>query len=306
LGAELVPSASQGRKRGKHDVAVDNRGNARLPVSLQAFDEEDFLRFELDPPQLDTSPGTAGFSKLRVKARKGFWLGPVQTHPFQLVATSDGQVEPKTVAGTFLQKPRIPRWLPRALVALLAIGILGALAWFLLLKPTVESAAKDAVEDPLAAQSAKNAAQDQQLAQQGSAIEGLTGTPLPPPPTPVVEEGLGDPFDGRLFTSRLKGQGAGPNNAQNSLLVPDGVTISLTDLVIGNPDGDSGLVTIQRNTATLLQLRLENFRDLDYHFVAPIVFRAGDRLRLSVVCENAGPTDPCTPALYFSGFRKAA
>lgn len=312
VGAELVPQASQGRKRGKHDVAVDNRGNSRLPITLQAFDENDFLRFELNPPELETAPGTAGFSKLRVKARKGFWTGPVKTHPFRVVASSNGQVDPQLVPGTFLQRPRIPRWLPRAIVALLALAALGVLAWFLLLKPTVESAAKDAVEEPLAAQAAaqraKDAAQDKQLSDQAKAIEGVTGSPLPPQPSPapVADVGLGDPIDGRLFTSRLQGQGAGPNNSQNSYVVPAGATVSLTDLVIGNAEADSGVVTIQRNTSPLLQLRLENFRDLDYHFVSPIVFRAGDRLRLSVICENEGASDPCTPSLYFSGFSKTS
>ncbi len=45
-------------------------------------------------------------------------------------------------------------------------------------------------------------------------------------------------------------------------------------------------------------LRLENFRDLDFHFVTPIVVGKGQQLRLPCdgPCENAG--------LYYSGYER--
>ncbi len=43
---------------------------------------------------------------------------------------------------------------------------------------------------------------------------------------------------------------------------------------------------------------LGNFRDLDYHFVAPIVFTAGQKLVLAADCTSPG----CTPGAYFAGF----
>ncbi|MGH9196340.1 MAG: hypothetical protein ACRD1T_11440, partial [Acidimicrobiia bacterium] len=197
---------------------------------------------------------------------------------------------------------------PRALLALLAIGIVGVLGWFFLLKPSVESAAKEALADPLEKQNAQLAAQTAQLAQQGKAIEKLTGSPLPPVPNApsVFENELGNAFDTRLFTTRTTAQGPGSDSDQNSYVVPQGTVLSITDFVLSSLDatGDSGIVTIARGSQTILQLRLENFRDIDYHFVAPIKVIQGQRVRLSVTCENAGAkaADPCNVALYFSGY----
>lgn len=305
VGAELIPQASQGRKRGRHEVAVDNRGNARLPVSLDAFDDDDFLDFDLDPPRLDTAPGTAAFSKLRVKARKGYWRGPVRTHPFQLVASSDGQVEPNAVVGTFLQKPRLPRWLPRAIMALLALGILAALAWFFLLKPTVQTAVKDAVEDEFAIQNAKNAAQDSQDAAQQEAINKLAeaaniSVPTPPPtPAATDAEVAATSTDGRIEVTATAG-----TTRTGFFPVPSGRRLSVTDIVFQNPDGDAAQVTVLRGTAELMKLRAENFRDLDYHFVTPLVFNAGERLVLRIQCTSSSDGQ-CRIGIYYSGFFQA-
>jgi hypothetical protein len=55
---------------------------------------------------------------------------------------------------------------------------------------------------------------------------------------------------------------------------------------------------------------LGNFRDLDYHFVAPILFKPGapQQLSIQVTCKTPGPTTPpdppltqCKPAVVFSG-----
>ena len=74
-------------------------------------------------------------------------------------------------------------------------------------------------------------------------------------------------------------------------------TLFITDLVFSNPAAESGPLQLRRNDDELLVLRLENFRDLDFHFVTPIVFGPGDRLRLTCDdCEQA--------AVYYSGFER--
>ena len=54
-----------------------------------------------------------------------------------------------------------------------------------------------------------------------------------------------------------------------------------------------------RNGQPLLRLRLENFRDLDFHFVTPVVVAAGQTLNLSLACTGSAA---CDPALYYSGY----
>jgi hypothetical protein len=47
---------------------------------------------------------------------------------------------------------------------------------------------------------------------------------------------------------------------------------------------------------------MANFRDLDYHFVSPIVFTSGQKLQVTA----DGCTAQCTPGLYFSGYMPKA
>lgn len=318
VGAELVPQGVTGRKKGRADLAVDNRGNRPVMAQLRASDPDDILQFELDPATMTAQPGTANFSKVKVKAPRRFFRGATRSFPFDLWITAEGQADPTVVHGTFLQKPVLPGWLPRAVMALLALLLIGVLAWFFLLKPSVETTAKDAVEGPLAAQDQKINDQAAQNAAQQDALNKLsegTGVPIPsPPPAPAPSpapagSALGDPIDGRLFTAKLTGQPPGTDNTQNqsgidnAFQVPAGRTLSITDLVISNPDagGDNGTVSVIRDGQVLLQLRLENFRDIDYHFVSPVVVGPDKRLRLSVSCNNTDGDD-CNVALYWAGF----
>lgn len=75
--------------------------------------------------------------------------------------------------------------------------------------------------------------------------------------------------------------------------------MNVRDLVLENPSGDVGLLQIRRGNAVLLSFGLQNFRDMDYHFVQPIVFPSGTPVVVAVSCQNTGKL--CTPAVYFSG-----
>jgi hypothetical protein len=56
-----------------------------------------------------------------------------------------------------------------------------------------------------------------------------------------------------------------------------------------------------RDGFVLVTLRLENFRDLDFHYVTPILVQPGQTLRLDVRCSGQNAS-PCDPSVYFSGF----
>jgi hypothetical protein len=71
-------------------------------------------------------------------------------------------------------------------------------------------------------------------------------------------------------------------------------------MLLQNPDGDTGTLRIQRGDDVLLAFGLENFRDLDYHFIQPVRFTEDEPVVVSVDCRNTTPDD-CTPAVYFSG-----
>ena len=76
-------------------------------------------------------------------------------------------------------------------------------------------------------------------------------------------------------------------------------------MFLQNPNGDTGFVQIKRDGNVLMQSALENFRDLDLHFVAPYMFNPGSKLTMTVACTTPGPTLPnCSVSGSFGGFQK--
>jgi len=292
--AELAPRTSHGSRTGRHDVALDNRGNLPLQAALEGLDPDRRIRFEFDPPALAVEPGGVGFARLLVKPARAFWRGPAVTRPFQVAIRPDapGSV-PLVVDGSYLQESILPPWFLRALIALAALLIGAVLLWVLVLQPQIQSTAAETLRDfgftP----------------KPGSAADGGGGggggeTPSPAPSdslnvTPPPGGGQTQ-VDGRLDTTA-------------NAVSPNAGTLYVTDLVFSNPTGASGDLTLERRTssgtAPLLVLRLENFRDLDLHFVTPITVRTGETLALVANCTPpTTPTTPaaCTPAVFYSGY----
>lgn len=301
--AELIPRTSRGRGRGRHDLAIDNRGNTRVNASVTGVDPEGTLRFEFEPPAVAVEPGTAQFGKVSVQPASRFWRGTPKTLPFQLLIAEDGKA-PVAVDGTMLQEPVLPKWLWKAVLALLALILLLVLLFLTVLKPVVKSAAKDAVKKPVAeAKQAAAAAQDAAKAAGAPApagggaattttvaSSGGGGTPTTTATATTIASGgggsasgVGDSFDTRLAPAPVAG-----GNDTKSFTVPAGKTFSLTDFGLQNPGGDTGQVLLKRSGTVVWQSALENFRDLDEHFVTPIVFKAGETVDLTVSCGVPG------------------
>jgi hypothetical protein len=310
--AELVPRTSRGSSSGSHDLAVDNRGNARLSAELEATDADRQLTFDVKPPAVVVEPGMAAFAKIRVSPAKRFWRGQPKTRPFQLYVKPEGGL-PIMLDGTLLQEAVLPPWFLKALLAIVGLLVALVLIWLLLLKPSIQSAASEAVASPLASlkgdvnEALGNAGLPTMPADGSTSgpatptpaptptptpaptpAPGETATPTPaptPPPTPaVLIPGLGNPIDGRL-------------DATTTSVTPAG-TMFITDLVFSNPNGVPGALVVLRDSTPLLQLRLNNFRDYDLHFVTPIVVLATQSLNLSLACESG----PCDPAVFYSGY----
>lgn len=293
--AELVPRTARGRIAAKQELALDNRGNARVNASLTASDPDDVLRFNLAPPGLVAEPGTASFTRLRVRPKKRFLRGAPKSHSFRVLVQPE-LGEELSVDGTMVQEALIPRWAPIALLALAAL----VAAWFALIKPEISSQAKKAAEEVLGAQLVG-------APQSGGGNPSGGSPPTSPPTAPptTAPAPVNAPFDRRLGVTTCQPTGSG---CTATYQVPANRVVSLTDLVLQNPKGDFGRIRIRRGGGLLLEVALQNFRDLDYHFVAPIVLGPGSKLTVEVTCEDSTdpsrgtPVPPCTPAVYFSGF----
>ena len=118
-----------------------------------------------------------------------------------------------------------------------------------------------------------------------------TTTTTAPKPASSSSSGLppGPVVDGRLVLTS-------PGTA--TFTPPAGKSYQLTDIVLENPKGDTGTITVLRSGTPLMVLALDNFRDLDYHFVSPIVFPSGAKLQLNAACSSPD----CTPGMYFDGY----
>lgn len=290
--AELLPRTAHGRRRARYELAIDNRGNTRVNARLAAADPDNLLRFTFDEPAVVVEPGTAGFAKVTVWPKRRFWRGPPRTIPFQVTAEPEG-APALTADGTMMHEAVIPAWAPKA-VAGAAAAVLGlAILWLALLRPSVRSAAKEAARDEAKKELASDAGAAGREAARTAAQQEVAASVGPTAREAARQEvakqlGTGSAVGGPAIDGRL-----GPNK---SYQVPLGKLLQLTDIVLENPAGEKGTLSVLRNGNALLVLSLENFRDLDYHFVAPPLFKAGDKLELKGDCTNKD----C--GIYFSGF----
>jgi hypothetical protein len=288
--AELAPRTSRGRTGATHDLAIDNRGNTVLNASVTGLDPDRTLEYDIKPPALVIDPGSAAFTKVGVKPRSRFWRGQPRTHAFQLQL--DGGQAPVLVGGSMLQEPMLPPWLLKALGLLVAALIALALVWLLFLQPAIRSTAQERAEEVLAGvgitpnPNANGNGNGSGQPTPTPTSPGQTTSPGTPTPTPGPA-GVQTPRDGRLQA------GAAPESPS------DDRTLYVTDLVFSNPNGTSGTLRLRRAGEDLFVLNLDNFRDLDFHFVTPIAIGSDQSLRL--LCDGAcdGP-----PAVYFSGYER--
>ena len=284
--AELAPRTSRGRGGASHDLAIDNRGNAPLNASLSAADPDRLLNFEVIPPGIVADPGTASFAKVAVKPRQRFWRGSARTRPFQVLVEQPGSGS-ITVDGTMVQEAILPSWFMRALLLLLGLLVAAAILWVFLIRPAIQATAEERAEEVLAAVGI-TPGPDPVPNPNPNPNPNPTPTPVPGSsqgPAPPVVVGLGELIDGRIDA------GGAP------LVGEPGKTLFITDLVFSNPvDTAVGDLSLDRAGERLLGLRLENFRDLDFHFVTPIAVLAGQQV--SLTCGG------CTASLYYSGYQR--
>ncbi|GAA4922141.1 hypothetical protein LX16_4832 [Stackebrandtia albiflava] len=309
--ADVVPRTSHAVRTGRHEIAVDNRGNVPVEVEVSGSDPDDRLDCDARPDTHVIPPGQAVFTRLHVRARKRLWRGRPVTHPFTAVVTAPDPVggEPDRIPldGALVQRPLIPRNAPRWLAALLALAVALVAVWFLLLKPAVETAATEAVESPMQelaeemeavgdkADDAKTAAEEAE-----AAVEGTEGEEEPAAPETVET-----PVTVRLETTV-------PDNGTGTAThtVPAETVLAVTDLFLENPQGDAGKLEVLIGGKVWRTFALANFRDLDFHHVTPIEVPAGQPVQLRVTCETPGdrlagvPADRCFTAIALSGVNR--
>jgi hypothetical protein len=328
LQLELSPKTSRCRTKAVHEVVVENSGNYPIPVEVITNDPEEQLKLSLDHSALTVQPGTSAFLKLKAKPYDRFLRGADKRLPFGVTAIAQDQ-PPVNMDGTVVQQQMLPKWLLPAAVAVLTAAVVLAVLWFTLVKPTVQTAAREAgkaaAEEAtaelqeqadlserraVAAEEKANAAQKKvdEMAANGGPPGGTGGGGRGATTDDKgVDISNGTAVDFRITTDA----DAQADPAEfDSFTVPNGAippdkTLVLTDIILQNPRGDSGTLAIKRGDDVLYATGLQNFRDMDFHFLEPWTFSPDQPLTVEVSCQLPGAPEPatgkCTPAVSFSG-----
>ncbi len=286
--AELLPRIAHGRGRKRVRVAIDNRGNVPL-VAQVAGQSDDRLGLSTPTPDVAVDPGHTEFVDIDLRPVKRVWRGDQVTHQFSVLLSPVDTDEPFVLPGSYVQERVFPKWLWKLLLALLLLLLALLALWFFVLKPTIESAARDAVEEPLAQANDKSDAAAQQAdsaAQKANdALEAVGETPEPVEP---VSTSTTSDVDIRFELADVPG---GDPDESDRWTVPANSVLRITDVVISNPRGDFGTLTIENRdvAAPIFTTGLENFRDIDFHFVTPLQLVAGDELFTTLDCARIAP-----------------
>lgn len=291
--AELTPRLSQGRTGAGFQLALDNRGNHPLTVSLSAKDQSDALRFALPSTATVVGAGQAAFVRIPVRARRRVWRGTPTPRPFQVTATpAEDGVAPVVLDGTLLHRPILSATALRALLAGLALLAALAVVWFALLRPAVRGAAKEAVKGPV--QAAESKAAEAKEAADRAAAGGGGGGGAAAKPSPSASAGS-SPGTGpapqaqaNLFSTRLTAEAGAGSTKSATYTVPDDKVLRLTDLVLENPQGDAGTVTFSVGGKPLLAPGLENFREQDFHWASALLAGPKQEITITLTCRTIG------------------
>ncbi|APU16196.1 hypothetical protein UA75_21345 [Actinoalloteichus sp. GBA129-24] len=327
LTAELVPQVRRARRRARHLVVARNRGNTPLliaPDDLRFVDGEEQLRFATTSAPTTLDAGASAEIALRVSARRLRWFGRPVVRPFQAVVTAsdppstteaadtaetivetadaaepvDAQPTSVTMDGQFVHLAVLPRWLLWLLGALLALLLL----WFGLVRPAVQSAAREAARE-----------RTEEMAEAGEIPQAPPGPDAGDESSPGTggdpdsEADSGSETDGRPGGSEDGDDGRGPGLGEGEQLsvtievetdegdVETGVhTVAadrlfrVTDVLVSNFQGDEGIVTITFDETVVATIALETFRNQDYHWVTPIDVPESADIAVRVECDQPG------------------
>ena len=317
--ADMSPRTgrARGMRASRHRVAVDNQGNAPVIIELAGYDEADTVNVQVRPTELEVPPGSAAFAQVRVRARRRFWRGPGVTHRFQVIAHPLGGDGPVRSDGTLLQEAVLPSWLPKAVALTAAAAVAAVALWFGVLRPAVRDAATNA--GTAAAQKTVNLALQQGAPGGSPAKSGAAGSgaaAASSTPSPKASAGAKSSSKPAAGTAAAPGASNGPGSSTGktasvpfaltldtgnpTITAPAKHALALTDLVMQNPAGDQGTLTLSRAGQVLFSEQLADFRDYDLHFITAIMVTAGQNFRFSVSCTNP-KGKACTPVVLISG-----
>jgi len=139
VSLHLDPVTITGGAIAQFGMVIVNKGNAAVDVVPTAVDPEELAQFVFEPPMMHLLPGEQQVVQANV-ATKRPWVGAPKVRVLTFRATAVGRAE---AIGTFVQRPRIGRWM------LSLIGLMAAASVFAaVLSRTLNNVVDEARVDP--------------------------------------------------------------------------------------------------------------------------------------------------------------
>ena len=304
INGDVIPRIAYGRLRGKHTLAIDNRGNVPVDVVVDGTDAAGAIRAGVTPHQVTIPPGRTRLCRVRVRPMQRVFRGPMRQRQYKLVIRT-GQPEPVTVDAVLSQKPLLPKG-----AALLGTVTVLVLAWLLLVKPAIKSTAVNGVNSALTQQNAQNQALSSQLASVRGQVTALsttststtttstttstTTTTTTLPPTTVTQ-----PTSGTIETVVQPA-----TTGSQSVTVPQADTLTISSILAQNVAGTKGLARLQvlapgQAAQTILAINLEGLTTQTYPITPPLILTGGEALSLVVACNGDQPA--CDVSILYGG-----
>jgi len=282
---------ARARRRTNFEFMVENHGNGLASCRLRLVDPSGRIDGTFDPPAVGVAPGGSSLVRFRAKAN-GLFRRHLRTLDFEIEAEQPGH-DPAAEDFALIQPPTVSVGTIAKVIGVLAVlgGLVGA--WFGAIKPAIDDAAADAVNDEVAGF-------QQALDELGADIDLATEAADDVEPEPVtLDTEAGTPAFQRLSASPgLAG------TASDTFSIGEGQQFDLTDVRIENNNDDSGRASLAINGDEIYVWSLDNIRgSLFEPRITPLRLEAGDNITFTVRCDNVGSpaVGTCESAVNLSG-----
>jgi hypothetical protein len=266
--AELAPQTAKGKGAEQYRISVANRGNAPVAVALAGKSTSEGLELGLAQERQTVGPGTTWISQLRAQPTERLWRGTPVAYPFTVLAMP-AEGPQIALAGTQYQEPILPGWLPKALLAVLALVVI-TVAGFLLRPAAVQvwerifapdptpTTAEPTAAGPTEEQPTEEQPTEEQPTEEQPTVAGPTAEPTvagpteeqptaeqpteeqpteaTPTPTPTVPS-----TPGEIELTAVPGG----YDIERWPAAPWAGTVEVESIVVRNPQGDAGPFSVE-------------------------------------------------------------
>ena len=270
----------RGRRRATFEFMVENHGNNLASCRLHLVDASQRVDGAFDPPAVGVAPGSASLVRLKLTAQRSFLRRAERQLDFEIEATEQDHA-PATGRATLIQPPTIPAGTMVRVIGALAAVVAAIALWSSVVKPAIEDAAADAVDDRI-----------NEVGVSPSTTIGATPNTQPEASTEVAPGFVAAAETGEPISWRISVDVGINQDRSESLSVPPDSRFMLSDVVFQNTNGDIGTAQLLRNGDVLYEIDLGAMNSANEFQprVTPIPFGPNDNVVLAVDCLAAGKT----------------